>query len=315
MMRGLRILVWIAVVALTALAWPPARSRLFGQLDLTGITLEQKRVFQVSDRGALTLDVYLPSLPPPDIPPRPRPAVLAIHGGSWIGGSKADYQFAPRDSAIRLARAGLVVVTVEYSLARPGSPSYPAVVGELRQAVRWIRAHAAELNVDPGRIIAFGQSSGAHLAALLAAVDPNDTDAHEGQSSRVQAVIGFSGAYDLRALLEERHLANDPIRALLSGGEDPSPALLAEASPLGLVNPQFPPMLLVHGTADGWIPVEQSLRMASALERAKVLHKLILLPEARHGFEATVNSPTPRDLLPEIFAFLEVVWNTPLQPR
>jgi dipeptidyl aminopeptidase/acylaminoacyl peptidase len=73
-------------------------------------------------------------------------------------------------------------------------------------------------------------------------------------------------------------------------------------------------MLLIHGTADGWIPASQSSRMAEALAQAKVLHKLILLPGVRHGFEATVKSPTPHDLLPDVFAFLELVWNTPLAP-
>jgi acetyl esterase/lipase len=310
---ALRLASWIVVTALTAAAWPPADRPARAELSRSGLATQFGVVYTVSNDQEQKLDVYMP-LPIPQPPGAPRllrPAVMAIHGGSWIGGSKSRYRFAPQDTVIRLARAGMVVVVPDYSLARPGSPSFPTVIDELRTAVRWIRAHASELEIDPERIVVFGQSSGAHLAALLAAPDPS-ADAAVGHSSQVRAVIGCYGAYDLTALLNQRHLTQDPVRTLLGGSPGPETSVLENASPVTHVTPNYPPTLLIHGTADAWIPPAQSALMAEALARAKVMHQQILIPDARHGFEATVNAPTPRDLLPEIFAFLQLVWNTPL---
>ena len=91
------------------------------------------------------------------------PAVLAIHGGSWVGGSKSLY--GPQ--LARLAKAGYVVFAADYRLARPGAPSWPEALDDLRAAVRWIRVHADEYHVDPERIVALGSSAGGCLALLL----------------------------------------------------------------------------------------------------------------------------------------------------
>jgi acetyl esterase/lipase len=316
MMRAVRVVAWLLVVGATAMAWPPANRDPVGKLSQSGLASWFDVTYGRYGNGELKLDVFIPLQPPhpPSTPPLLRPAVLAIHGGSWIGGSKFGYRFAPQDTMVRLARAGMVVVAVDYPLARLGAPSYPTVVEGLRDAVRWIRAHAGELDVDPDRIAAFGQSSGAHLAALLAVRDAVG-DAAAGYSSTVQAVIGFYGAYDLAALDSERHLTHDPVHTLVGGSGSVGDDALKTASPIARVAAGYPPTLLVHGTDDAWVAPEQSSRMAGALAGAGVVHKLILVPGARHGFEAMVNAPLPRDLLPEIFAFLEGVWNTPLPPR
>src|SRR5579864_738404 len=108
----------------------------------------------------VALDVYVPVLP---APPRGRPAVLAIHGGGWRGGTKNDYG---REVA-RLAQHGYVVVSVDYQLSRSESPSWPQNFEDVREAVRWVRRHAQDFGVDPSRIAAMGSSAGGHLAALL----------------------------------------------------------------------------------------------------------------------------------------------------
>ena len=70
-------------------------------------------------------------------------------------------------------------------------------------------------------------------------------------------------------------------------------------------------MLLIHGSDDRWVPPEQSTAMAKRLESAGVRHRLSIVPGARHGFELTVRHPETRDLVPEILAFLESVWQVP----
>ncbi len=236
----------------------------------------------------------------------PRPAVVAIHGGSWNGGSKAAFAYDPRNLVIRLAQRGIVVLAIDYRLARPGSPSWPAVVDDLRKAVRWLRRHAAELGVDPDRIAVMGQSAGGHLALLLGTLP--DEKGPDGVSAKVQAVVSLYGPSDLEGLMNARRLAHEPARALL-GDETPGLTDRArEASPVDRLTAEAPPMLLIHGTDDLWVPLDQSVRMAQALDRVGVRNRLIVVDGARHGFETMLREPVDRDLLPEIVDFLESAW-------
>jgi acetyl esterase/lipase len=236
----------------------------------------------------------------------PRPAVIAIHGGSWMGGSARLYQLDPDNTIQRLARAGLVVVVPDYRLARPGNPSWPAVLDQMREVVRWVRRHAEELEVDPRRIAAMGQSAGGLLAALLGTVPDKPGD--DGVSARVNAVIDFYGPSDLMRLVETRRLAHEPARVFLGPAADGRPVPFAGASPIEHVTRDAAPMLLLHGSDDAWVDPEQSARLAQALRRAGVRHQLIVVDGARHGFEAQVNTVPRRDLLPEILGFLKSVW-------
>jgi acetyl esterase/lipase len=103
-------------------------------------------------------------------------------------------------------------------------------------------------------------------------------------------------------------LPSDPARIFLGGLVDSWPERARAASPLWNVRGDVPPMLLVHGTDDPFVPLEQSLRMAQRLSSLGVAHRLIVVPGARHGFDPQIGYPEPRDLLPEILAFLENVW-------
>jgi acetyl esterase/lipase len=237
---------------------------------------------------------------------RRRPAVIAIHGGSWTGGSPRLYRLDPESTALRLAGAGLVVVAPQYRLARPGEPSWPAVLDELREVVRWVRRHASELDIAPDKIAALGQSSGGQLAVLLGTMP--DQPGPDGVSARVDAVIDFYGPSDLAALVEKRHLAHEPVRVYLRERAADNPLTLREASPITHVTSDDAPMLLVHGSDDAWVPPQQSTKLADSLRRAGVKHKMILVDGVQHGFEARVKTPRERDLLPEILAFLRDVW-------
>jgi acetyl esterase/lipase len=252
------------------------------------------------------LDIYSPPIQDHPSSDQSRySAVLAIHGGSWIGGSKAEY--GPR--VARLARHGYVVFVADYRLARSGLPSWPEALDDLREAVRWIRIHADEYHVDPERIVALGSSAGGHLAALLGTFPPPAQPS--GASCRVRAVVNFYGPSDLVALAEGRDLANDPVRLLAGAASAGVRARLREASPIIHVTGDDAPMLLIHGSDDRWVPPEQSRWMAESLARAGVKHQLLLVPGARHGFELVVGAPEKRDLLPEILAFLEKMWHYP----
>ena len=298
---------WLGVISLTAWAWrtPPIADG--PNWDALGVSLSTERVYRTVGSRRMTLDVYRPwKGSSASDAGRLRPAVLAIHGGSWNGGSTAAYGYDSRNVVVRLAQRGLVVFAIDYRLARPGAPSWPAVLDDLREAVRWVRRHSGEFLVDPGRIAVMGQSSGGHLATLLATLP--DEKGPDGVSSRVQAVVSFYGPSDLPRLIAFRHLAHEPARAFAGDGASGATDRSAEASPIEHVTPDDPPMLLIHGTDDVWVPLDQSVRMAESLERAGVPHSLIVVEGARHGFETELKDSPNRDLLPEILAFLDSVW-------
>jgi acetyl esterase/lipase len=152
-----------------------------------------------------------------------------------------------------------------------------------------------------------GISAGAHLASLLGTLA--EETGPDGVSSRVQAVVSFYGPSDLARLMSSRRLSHEPVRTLLGDGPSRSADLAAEASPISHVTHDDPPFLLLHGSDDRWVPLDQSIRMASTLAIVGVPHRLIVIPGARHGFGLTVEYPAHRDLLPDIVGFLENVWN------
>jgi acetyl esterase/lipase len=255
-------------------------------------------VYREADGHRLRLDVYVPDAPQV---PGGSPAVVAIHGGGWRGGSRTDYG----RSLTPLVRAGLVVVAVDYRLSRPGAPSWPENLDDVREAVRWVRQHADDYGIDPDRIAAMGASAGAHLALLLGSASDIDIPRGPGDPSRVGAVIDFFGPTDLKALHDTQLGAKTAIELLLGGSPSKLPRRSDSASPLRYVAPGNPPVLIVHGSDDLLVPIGQSRALADALERADVPHRLVVVEGARHGFGIDAG---PRSLVPDLLAFLESAW-------
>jgi acetyl esterase/lipase len=208
-----------------------------------------------------------------DLRGRPRPGIVVIHGGGWIEGDKSS--FASREhgvpgNIVDLAALGFVAATINYRLA--AEAPFPAALEDCKNAVRWMRAHAQDYNLDPGRIGAYGNSAGGHLALLLGMVGK---DAHlegdgpyQDQSSLVQAVVSDSGPIDL--LDQHRRGALRQVCERFMGGppEGDRAAAYRRASPADQINPRTPPLLLIYGVEDGQVPVETADRFVLALGRA-----------------------------------------------
>lgn len=303
---------WLVLAGVTAWVWADS-DRAFRRMAVpTNVVVRRDVVYRNVDGHRLALDIYRP---PGDAASSPRPAILAIHGGSWSGGSKRLFRPGlgnPHPTAVRLAEAGYVVIAPDYRTARPGSPGWPSALEDLREAVRWTRRHAPELGVDPGRIAAFGQSAGGHLAVLLGAL-PDPLDRGDGPS-RVQAVIDLYGPTDLERLPEMRvrPLEHEPVRLFLGAGTPDLAELARDASPIRHIDPADVPMLVIHGTGDLWVPIEQSEELVKRLEAAGVMHRRVRVDGALHGFDASLKISENADLLAEILAFLRDVWNAPL---
>lgn len=242
------------------------------------VSVDEGVVFGTGGGRELRCDVYTP-------PTRSTsaPAVLLLHGGAWRSGDRSQL----RGYGIRLGMAGYVCVAAEYRLA--DEAAWPAQIEDTKAAIRWLRASAHELGVDPRHIVAQGNSAGGHLA-LLAAGTPG-LEAFEGQGGNpgvptdVAAVVAIYPPTRLpRVPTELFATAREPTRE--SGDEERAREAAHQASPTSHVTARFPPTLLIHGDADETVPVEASLEMHRALRDAGVPVELHLYPEQPHAFDA-----------------------------
>ena len=257
---------------------------------------EQDVVYGEAGGQPLKLDIYRPAGPS-----KARPGVLLIHGGGWVEGDKSSY----RDLGAGLARAGYVAIAVGYRLAKDKSSRYPAQVDDARRAVRWVRAHADEIGVDPDRLGAFGHSAGGHLAAILGTTDSRGTadPAPEGYSSRVNCVVDCCGPADFT---DESSPPVGPSIAwmvpnLFGKTRAEAPDAYRDASPVAHADARSAPTLIIHGTADDIVPLDQSRRLRDALAGAGVEVKLVELEGEGHLFQGKENADR---MLRETMAFL-----------
>jgi acetyl esterase/lipase len=202
-----------------------------------------------------------------------RPAIVVIHGGGWIEGDKSS--FASRKHGVpgnieEFAELGFVAVTINYRLS--GEAPFPAALEDCKCAVRWLRAHAKDYNIDPSQIGACGNSAGGHLALLLGMVGKDakleGDGPYQDESSQVQAVVSDSGPIDLLFQHQHKHLP-EVISKFLGGppaGE--RAALYKRASPINHISATTPPLLLLYGAADTQVPVETADEFVVALARA-----------------------------------------------
>lgn len=233
------------------------------------------------DGKPLRLDIYLP---PDDEKLGRLPVVVWIHGGGWQSGSKDNCPVVP------LCGEGYAVVSVNYRLTDVAA--FPAQIHDCKGAIRWIRANAAKHGFDPKGIAVAGSSAGGHLVALLGTGGEvkeleGDVGGNLDQSSRVQAVCDFCGP---AAFFEEGSMGKDPqgtgpkaVVKLLGGPLSENQEKARLASPVVHVSKDDPPFLIVHGDKDPLVPLDQSRRLAAALEKAGVPVKLHVVEGGGHG--------------------------------
>jgi len=248
--------------------------------------VERNVVYGQVGRKKLVLDMVFPSTGA-----GPRPVVVYLHGGAWSSGVKSLGN--GWDAAPELIRRGYVFVAVAYRLA----PRYkfPAQIEDAKCAVRFLRAHAAEYNLDPNRIVAMGGSAGGHLSALLGTADASvgfdNSGGWTNESSRIQAVVDMFGHADLFYAVQHRERVRLVVRSVF--GTKSSEEILRRFSPVTYVTADDPPFLLVHGERDGVVPLRQSELMKAALEKKNVPVELIVVKHAGHCLLASGGRPNP----------------------
>jgi acetyl esterase/lipase len=236
------------------------------------------------DGVKLTGDLYLPK------GVAKTPVVIAIHGGGWQGGSPASYQhWGPY-----LARNGYGMFAIKYRLAKPGI--YPKAVYDVRAAIQFVRARAAEFGFDPDRIGLWGDSAGGHLAALAGLAADTYTaeyreDPHAAVAVNVKAVVGFYGVYDMLAQWHHDQIARprDQIAEKFLGASPmQNRKLYFESSPISYatIDRNKTSFMLVNGTADDIVDPAQSQQFWEALNQVGIYSRRIVIPGAGHFFSS-----------------------------
>ncbi len=240
----------------------------------------------------LLMDIYRPETP------GPHPAVVLVHGGGWLGGSKAGHQ----GTGMLLARHGYVACAINYRLA-PQYP-YPAAFDDCQRAVRWVRAHAGEYGIDPKRVGAMGDSAGGHLVALIGVRHTRDNSDRELSRfrSRPDVVVAYYGAFEL-VRMWDIEMAHRPLTAWLGGPPDQHAKVYREASPVAMVTRKSPPFLILHGNRDMVNPLEQSELLHAALRKKGVTSEMVVLDGAGHGW--ALDSPHGKQAEKAVLTFLD----------
>jgi acetyl esterase/lipase len=228
-------------------------------------------VYMKSGGAAFTMDVVKPAKPN-------KAAIVFMVSGGWISDHAMIKSFGAGIEKL-FGDAGFTVFEVVHG----AQPRYKVaeIVEQVRTAVRFVHAHAAEYGVDPGRVGVTGISSGGHLSLMIAG----------SADSPVNAVAAIAPPTDLVNWGKPSSFLTDTLAMavfLPALGLDPKmpksdmEAALEKLSPISLVSAKFPPCLIVHGDADKVVPLQQGQTMDEALGKAGVVHSLVVIPGGGH---------------------------------
>lgn len=247
------------------------------------ITVHENVVFGTGGGRELKMHVLVPNRQAE----KPMPVYVWIHGGGWQGGNKE----GGVRQVLPLVREGFVGATIEYRLT--GEAAFPAQIEDCKCAIRYLRAHADRYHLDRDRIAVGGSSAGGHLVALLGTSGGvQELEGNGGwsdQSSSVQAVVDLYGPTDFRAFVttkgyEGHNRDGSPESKLLGGGEVlGNTAGIRRVNPITYVDKDDPPFLIIHGSRDPTVPLNQSQLLDNALRAAGVSTQLQVIEGARHG--------------------------------
>ena len=223
----------------------------------------------------------------------PAPAAIYVHGGSWVSGDYETGGFISDTIGANLAARGFVVVGLDYHLG----PRWPEQIEDVKCAVRFLRANARRLHIDPGDIGAWGHSAGGHLVALLGTAGPSahwDVGPYLSKSSAVQSVVDIAGPSDLLTMGNQGDavLVAESFVSLL--GHLPPRQLGAElraASPTTYIARGDPPFLILDSNNDQIVYPQQSEELAWDLGANGVPHELVTVQQGGHAFSTTGESP------------------------
>jgi acetyl esterase/lipase len=241
-------------------------------------------------------------------PGEQRPVLLQIHGGAWMIGDKRE-QGLPLMTHMA-AEHGWVCVAANYRLSPLAT--FPDHVVDVKRALRWIREHIAEYGGDPSFVCVTGGSAGGHLTALtaLSANDPRFQPGFEQVDTRVAAAAPFYGVYDFldrKGIRGRQSMVPLLAERVFKVKPEQDPELWAAMNPIDRIHEQAPPFLVIQGTHDTLVFVEEGREFVRALrEKSRAPVAYLEMLGAQHAFDV-FHSPRSRHAVLAVAAFLENV--------
>lgn len=226
-------------------------------------------------------DLHLHLLRPAGAPTGPLPAIVYFSGGGWVT-QKVEGQIPV---AAWFRDHGLIAITAEYRVRSRSGTTPVECVRDARSAVRYVRAHARELGIDPARIIVAGGSAGGHIAASTVLPTGDEPGEDVGVSCRADALVLHNPV--LGEGFGREFFAEHP-----------------ELSPLRGVSADWPPTILSCGTKDPLTPHDVAVKFTAAMQDAGNVCELITVPEAGHSCDWPVSNPNFLPTLRRMTAFL-----------
>lgn len=214
------------------------------------------------------LDIHRPR----QLPARPIPVLIQIHGGAWVLGHKASQALPLLD---HMAASGWLCFSINYRLGP--THRFPDMLSDILHAIAWVKQHAAEYGGDPDYVALTGGSAGGHLRTLAALVghEPGQHPDFPLDYTRVSAVLPLYGRYDFLDRMgiwgpHDHKLTDFKSKQVMPGVPHEYPELWHLASPVGHLHPHAPPFMIFHGTHDFLIAVEEARHFAGELRAATV---------------------------------------------
>lgn len=208
------------------------------------------------------------------------PGVVIVHGGGWVRGNR-EIDVAPLFRP--LSDAGFAWFSIDYRLATDVT-QFGAGIADVEQAVRYVKSHAAEFNVDAEKLAIVGESAGGQLAAMAAL---------RAQSGFVKAIVALYTPTDLVSLVNNSDYIPARIRQSVQGTPWASLIMagLAQLSPINNVRRDMPSFLFIHGTDDPLVPFSQSREMCARMKQVGATCEVFPVEGAGHGIRWWESSP------------------------
>jgi acetyl esterase/lipase len=248
-----------------------------------------RRSVRYGDSPSQVLDVWRPK----ELPTHPAPVLLFVPGGAWVHGSRMLQGYALMS---HLAELGWVCLSIDYRVAP--NHRWPQHITDVKSAIAWARANVDKFGGDRDFVALAGTSAGGHLAAL-AGLSGNDSELQdelpEGSDTAVDAVVGIYGRYDWqdRSTVERARFVDFLERVVVKRSIARHPEIFRKASPIARTHAGAPPFLVIHGSADTVIPVQQARDFVDALRAvSRSVVGYVELPGAGHGFDMTDGART-----------------------
>ncbi len=235
-------------------------------------------IFGNADGRDLTADVFTPVATPEN----PRPAIVFLHGGSWMFGDPSQFHY---HAGYLASRYGFFAMSVDYRLS--GEAQFPAALQDAKCAVRWVRSKAKEYNIDPERIVIAGGSAGGHLSSMMLTTagvpEYEGSSGHNEYSSHVNLGVLFNGEFDMWDLVEKGSLIG-AMEQFMGGKPDEIPGVYSDLSSVHRIHKYVPPVLLLHGMVDNCVSHDQSIAFYNRLNEVGGHAEIALYNDKPHAW-------------------------------